>query len=225
MFSAQAPFSRVCQNAAVTMFSPSASSLCRLLAIPLSLLLVAPSAAASPIRSDKLAEFGRRTQALGSRAADAILDQAAGFWFAPDKKEGRPLAGSGPALAAAIRLARAEALRSGVRPLPRHLKQELRRHYTSKVLNTARWMVAPPRSRLGRLLARWPVREGAVTLGEVIVFKSSRAASDPRLVAHELAHVDQYRRLGIDGFANSYAANRAKMEEEARAKARQAVIG
>jgi Tfp pilus assembly protein FimT len=207
------------------MFSPSALLRCRLLVIPFSLLLTAPSAAASTISAANLAEFGRRTQALGSRAADAVLDKAADYWFTADKKEGRPLAGSGPALAIAIRLGRTEALRSGASPLPSELKRAFRRHYSSKVLNSARWMVAAPGSRLGQLLARWPVREGAVTLGEIIVFKSRRAAGDRGLFAHELAHVDQYQRLGIDRFANRYAANRTKMEEEARAKARRAVLG
>jgi hypothetical protein len=83
--------------------------------------------------------------------------------------------------------------------------------------------VTAPHSRLGTLLARWPVEEGAVTLGEVIVFKTHTAARSPLLVAHELVHVAQYDKLGITNFAMLYSRNRAAMEKEAREKARQAV--
>ena len=194
--------------------------------LPMALLLASPTiAAGSSPSAERLAQLGRDAQVFGSRAAEAVLDDAARYWFAEDRKHGRPLVGAGPALAAAIRVARAEALRSGVKPVPREIKRALRRHYSAKVLAKARWMVAAPDSGLGRLLARWPVSEGAVTLGEVIVFKSRRASQDRRLFAHELAHVDQYDSLGIDGFAMRYAADRAQMEEQAHAKARQAMQG
>jgi hypothetical protein len=62
-----------------------------------------------------------------------------------------------------------------------------------------------------------------VTLGEVIVFKSQRATGNERLLAHELVHVAQYRKLGIDRFARRYAANPAAIEEEARVKAEQVI--
>ena len=197
-----------------------------LLGLPLTLLLACSgTASASSPAADKLAELGRVARHTGSAAAEAVLNDAARYWFATDKGQGRSLAGSGPALAAAIRLARGEALRIGVKPVPMELKRAFRRHYPARVLDKARWMVAAPGSRLGLLLARWPVREGAVTLGEVIVFKTRRAAANRRLFAHELVHVEQYHRLGIDGFASRYAANRPRMEKEAQAKARRAVPG
>lgn len=186
-------------------------------------MLIGSSASASP-RED-LAALAQRAQAFGAKATDTTLDRAADYWFSADRKDGRALRGGGPALAVAIRLARAEALRSGPTPVPAELRRAFRPHYPDKVLDKARWIVASPQSRLGRLLARWPAEHGAVTLGEVIVFKTRRAAGNRRLFAHELTHVEQYRRLGIDRFAQRYAANRARMEQEARAKAREVVNG
>lgn len=58
------------------------------------------------------------------------------------------------------------------------------------MLDEARWAIADPANRLGRVLARWPVQQGAVTLGNVIVFKTRSAAKNRRLFAHELVHVD-----------------------------------
>jgi Tfp pilus assembly protein FimT len=184
------------------------------------LMLTMPGGASALPGADEFAALARKTGVLGVQAADAALDDAAAYWFARDRNGTRSLAGSGPALAAAIRIARADALRSGAKPVPPEIKRAFRRHYSSKVLDEARWIVAAPNSRLGRLLARWPVQNGAVTLNEVIVFKTRAAAANRRLFAHELTHVEQYRRLGIDRFANRYAAKRAAMEQEAHAKAR-----
>lgn len=165
-----------------------------------------------------------RTRDLVGKAEHVTLERAADYWLASgDRKKDEPALGSGTALALAIRLGRAEAARSGLEPVPRELKRAFRKHYPDEVLDKARWTVAKPDSRLGRVLARWPVQEGAVTLGDVIVFKTRSAARNRRLFAHELVHVDQYRKLGITRFARRYAADPGPLEEEARAKARKVV--
>src|SRR5687767_6584411 len=120
----------------------------RMALLALATLLAPLSASASP--RDDLAAAAERARVLGSRVTDATLDEAAAYWFDRDRSNGRSLQGSGPALAAAIRLARAEALLAGVRPLPAELKRAFRPHYSLHVLNKARWTVAAPDSRLGR---------------------------------------------------------------------------
>ena len=158
------------------------------------------------------------------KAEHVTLEKAADYWLGSgDRKKGGPGVRSGTALALAIRLGRAEAIRSGVEPVPPELRRAFARHYSGDTLGEARWTVAQPGSRLGRVLARWPVQEGAVTLGDVIVFKTRAASRNRRLFAHELAHVDQYRNLGIDGFARNYAADPDPIEAEARAKSRKVV--
>lgn len=150
------------------------------------------------------------------------LDRAADWWMkaAARQKAGNDIRGSGVALALAIRLGRAEALREGLQPLPAKLRRRFAPHFRRALLDEVRWTVADPGSRLGKALARWPVSEGAVTLGNVVVFKTAKASRDKRLFAHEIAHVSQYQKLGIDEFARRYAADPTPIEEEARAKAR-----
>ncbi len=121
---------------------------------------------------------------------------------------------------AAIRLGRVEALRSGAEPVPDGFKRQFGEHFSQRLLDDARWLVPEAGSRLSRLLARWPVQEGAVTLGNVIVFKTEGASKNRGLFAHELAHIEQYDELGIGAFARRYAADPEPIEKEARDKSR-----
>ncbi|MDP9414959.1 MAG: DUF4157 domain-containing protein [Pseudomonadota bacterium] len=175
--------------------------------------------------ADEPPPFVAKTRAAFGKAGIVTLEKAADYWLASaDKKQpGDNVLGSGAALALAIRLGRIEAMRSGTQPVPDRLKRRFRKHYPDDVLDEARWTVAEPGSRLARVLARWPVREGAVTLGNVIVFKTEGASKNHGLFAHELVHVGQYEKLGINEFARRYAENPAPIEEEARAKARRVV--
>ena len=165
-----------------------------------------------------------RTRAALGKAEGVTLEKAADYWLgAAGGRQANGVAGSGRALAAAIRLGRLEAIRSGTKPVPDRLKKSFDRHYPDEVLDGGRWTIAEPGSRLGRVLSRWPVKEGAVTLGNVIVFNTVSASRNDRLFAHELAHVGQYEKLGIDEFARRYAADPEPLEEEARTKARRVV--
>jgi hypothetical protein len=57
----------------------------------------------------------------------------------------------------------------------------------------------------------------AVTLVDVIMFRDDHAAhTDSKLWAHELTHVMQYERWGIDGFAKRYLQDYDTVEREAR---------
>ncbi len=193
----------------------------------LSLLLIAGLGLTAVLhfapRDEEAPPVVARKRAALSQASDVTLERAADYWLAAaDKqKDGNNIRGSGAALAIAIRLGRAEASRSGAKPVPEKLQRQFGRHYPDAVLREARWLVAEPGSRLGRVLARWPVQEGAVTLGNVIVFKTAAASKNRSLFAHELAHVEQYRELGIGEFARRYAADPAPIEDEARTKSRQ----
>jgi len=56
-----------------------------------------------------------------------------------------------------------------------------------------------------RLWVGGPVPPGAAawTLGSLVIVRR-RAADQPLLLAHELEHVEQWRRLGVIGFALTY---------------------
>ena len=192
----------------------------------LALLLIAAGGAwYFGFRGEERPPVVAKTRAAIAQAGNVGLEKAADYWLsAADQRqaENNPQ-GSGTALAIAIRLGRLEAIRAGAKPVPDGMKRRFKGHYSEALLDEARWTVAEPDSRLGRVLARWPVKEGAVTLGDVIVFKTRSAARNRRLFAHELVHVDQYRKLGINTFARRYAENPDPIEEEARTKARRVV--
>lgn len=175
--------------------------------------------------------FGAKPVPIAEKAKTVVveasgegLEKTADYWLSASKsRHPGDNRGSGTALAVAIKIGRLEALRSGTKPVPDRLERTFRDHYPDEVLDEARWTVAEPGSRLGRVLARWPVQEGAVTLGNVIVFKTDAASRNVRLLAHELVHVDQFRKMGVDEFARRYAKNPEPIEEEARIKARRVV--
>jgi len=55
-----------------------------------------------------------------------------------------------------------------------------------------------------------------MTLGDVILFKTEQMAeADLKVWAHELTHVMQYQRWGIEGFAERYVRDSAGVEREA----------
>ena len=195
----------------------------RLLAFLALLLICAAAVWHFGFRVDEPPPFVAKTRAAIGEAGDVGLEKAADYWLAAsrERRAANDARRSGIALALAIRVGRLEALRAGAGPVPAPLKRQFAGQFSEATLNDTRWMVAAPASKLGRVLARWPVEEGAVTLGNVIVFKTEAASQNTSLFAHELAHVDQYRALGIGEFARRYAADPEPIEAEARAKSRE----
>ncbi|GGI69672.1 hypothetical protein GCM10007973_03420 [Polymorphobacter multimanifer] len=118
-------------------------------------------------------------------------------------------------LAGAIRASSAEAMRAGARPIPDAMAEQLTPHYGHQLVTGVHWTVRGQRLELGSLLTAWVLEEGAVTLGKVVVFDHEGLTDNLWLWAHELAHVEQYRRLGVDGFARAYLADWTAMEAEA----------
>lgn len=55
----------------------------------------------------------------------------------------------------------------------------------------------------------------AMTLDNVILFRSEADLSSMHLMAHELGHVMQYRQWGVEEFARRYIRNSQAVEEEA----------
>lgn len=125
-----------------------------------------------------------------------------------------------PALAATIRMSRDRAYATGVRPMPAHVIRALSPHFSPAVLNQVRWRPPMPRPSMTGLLVGWYFREGAVTLQDVVLFSDDSLAQDPGFWAHELTHVEQYRRYGVDGFARRYVNDWESLEAEARQRAK-----
>lgn len=124
-------------------------------------------------------------------------------------------------MAEAIRDARAAA--SGdARPIPPHIREVLEPYFAASTLDRARWTLADPeRDSLGDVLAGRLFREGGVTFDHVIVFSTPNQAQSMSMWVHELAHVEQYGRLGVAGFARRYTEDWRALEVEAKHRDRQ----
>lgn len=124
-----------------------------------------------------------------------------------------------PALAVTIRLSRERAYATGVRRAPDHVIRALSPYFSPALLNQVRWRPPMPRPSMSGLLVGWYFREGAVTLNDVVLFSDARLAQDVAFWAHELTHVEQYRRYGVDGFAQRYVSDWESLEREATQRA------
>jgi hypothetical protein len=123
---------------------------------------------------------------------------------------------AGTALGDLIDSARQQAIADGVRPLPPGVYRALLGYFPAALLQRARYAVGgTPRLSLPMLAFSYGDAL-AITLGDVILFKTARAAeNDLKLWAHELTHVMQYQRWGIEGFADRYVRDSASVEREA----------
>jgi Domain of unknown function (DUF4157) len=121
----------------------------------------------------------------------------------------------GGALSIAIRQARNNA-RQNCGPVFQQVIDALTPFIDPSVFNGLCWTSLRPGIGLDTLV----IKDGgmaAVTLDDTIVFKDSASGFKPDLWAHELIHVLQYRRLGVEGFANIYSFDWNSLEREAYA--------
>jgi hypothetical protein len=123
---------------------------------------------------------------------------------------------AGTALAARIDDARRQAIADGVRPLPPAIYRSLLGYFPAALLQRARYAVGGAR-RLSLPMLGFSYGDAlAMTLNEVVLFKTARIAeSDLKVWAHELTHVMQFQRWGIEGFADRYVRDSAGVEREA----------
>ncbi|MDH4607663.1 DUF4157 domain-containing protein [Pseudomonas sp. BN102] len=94
---------------------------------------------------------------------------------------------------------------SQLQPIPLHIRAQLEPYYDLRVLDTARYKVGDN----GEMNAAHTLMQNpdvkAVTLVDVIVFRSEEdAQNDVALWAHELHHVKQYLDWGVEDFARRY---------------------
>jgi hypothetical protein len=120
------------------------------------------------------------------------------------------------ALADLIETARRQAIADGVRPVPTAAYGALLGYFPAALLQKTRFAVGGAGQLTVSGLGFSYGHALAITLGDVILFKTERAACrNIRIWAHELTHVMQYQRWGVDGFAASYVRDNAAVEREA----------
>ena len=123
---------------------------------------------------------------------------------------------AGGALGGLIDTARQQAIADGVRPMPTSIYRTLLGYFPSALLRRCRFATGNSRALTLPALAFSFGDATAITLGDVILFKSERLAeTDLKVWAHELTHVMQYERWGVEGFAGRYVRDSAAVEQEA----------
>lgn len=145
------------------------------------------------------------------RAAHAQRDAPPVGAAAPDL-----LDHAGGALARLITVARERAIADGVRPVPAAVQRGLAGYFPDDLLRRVRHGTGRAEAIALPFLAFTYGHSAAMTLGDVILFRDgARAGYDLKLWAHELTHVLQYQRWGIEGFAARYVRDSAAVEREA----------
>ncbi|TBU72244.1 hypothetical protein DNK06_06525 [Pseudomonas daroniae] len=101
---------------------------------------------------------------------------------------------------------RESAAREGTLPIPAEIRRQLLPFYSAELLDAVRYKVGDndELSAARNVMQNPDIK--AVTLVDIIVFRSARMAEqDVALWAHELLHVQQYREWGSAGFAARYS--------------------
>jgi hypothetical protein len=153
-------------------------------------------------------------QAPRRAAADAVEEAAAAVSRGFDGFDPALRAALAPTLAAWIEAERDAAVASGVEPVPQAVRDALAGFVAAEVLERARWRVDDSTVSLERALFRMGYTP-AITLDDVVIFRHADDAADPKLWAHEIVHVAQYRDWGIAEFARRYLADYEAVEREA----------
>jgi hypothetical protein len=123
---------------------------------------------------------------------------------------------AGNALAALIDGARQQAIADGVRPIPPSVYRALLGYFPAALLQKCRFAAGNSRALTLPALAFTYGDATAITLGDVVLFKNEHIAeTDLKAWAHELTHVMQYQRWGIEGFAERYVRDSGAVEQEA----------
>ena len=119
-------------------------------------------------------------------------------------------------LAGMIESARAQSIAGGVQPIPSGVYRGLLGYFPDGLLRKARFSAGHADRIVLPSLAFAYGDKAAITLGDVVLFRDPHAAqTDLKLWAHELTHVLQYQRWGIDGFADHYVRDSKAVEKEA----------
>jgi len=120
-------------------------------------------------------------------------------------------------LATLIQSARENAIANGVRPIPPSIQRALLGFFPDAILRKVRYASGNADAITIPGLAMTYGHIGGLTLGDVILFNDDHLARiDTKLWAHELTHVMQYERWGIEGFARHYIQDSGALEKEAR---------
>jgi hypothetical protein len=119
-----------------------------------------------------------------------------------------------PLLCAMIRVSRDRVVEAGTQPIPSEIYARFHSVFGQDLLNDVEYRIGQD-DELSIQAMLFPLGADAITLDHVIVFSSRADAEDPWMWAHELEHVKQVRRYGLDGFCKAYLQDFLSLEEDA----------
>ena len=114
----------------------------------------------------------------------------------------------------AVREFRDQAVRAGTQSIPNEIYDRFRPFFGQDLLNDIEYRIGQD-DELSIQTILFPLGASAITLDHVIVFRSHEYADNLWMWAHELEHVRQVRRYGLDGFCEVYVQDFLSLEEEA----------
>lgn len=114
-----------------------------------------------------------------------------------------------------LRQSRQAAVRAGVQPMPPDIRSKLARYFPASLLDGVRYRVGFKSDTTMQGAALGVKGEDAITLINVVVFRTAKKARNDELWAHEMQHVCQFRRWGVDGFVRRYIKNDWAVEWQA----------
>lgn len=121
----------------------------------------------------------------------------------------------GPALSAWLSASAEAARREGVVPMPPGIRAALAGFVDADVLERVRYRIGGGGVASMQAIAFLHPNTRAITLDGVIVFRDDENAGKPRYWVHEITHLEQIRRWGVDGFARRYVGDASAVENEA----------
>lgn len=121
---------------------------------------------------------------------------------------------------AAIHQSKSAAYGTGAKTIPASIRQQLRSVFHPELLDRVRWTSSWGNWTTIQTFAFEWNNMAAIVFDDIVVFKNEEdAQNNVGLWAHELEHVKQYRRYGIDGFAQMYIHKETSIESSAEDQA------
>jgi hypothetical protein len=107
------------------------------------------------------------------------------------------------------------AAKAGVSPMPAEIREALDGFVEPALLERVRYRIGAAGLTSMQALAFVHPHTRAVALDGVVVFRDQENAAKPRYWVHEIVHLEQIRRWGVQGFASRYLRDAAAVEREA----------
>lgn len=118
---------------------------------------------------------------------------------------------------AAIHESKKSARSTTLKPIPPFIREKLTGYFTPELLDRVRYTTRWSDWASIQKYALEFNGMAAIVFDDIVVFKEENdALNNLRLWAHELEHVKQYQKLGIDGFAQMYMYKQSTIESNAR---------